>query len=45
MLRLMSNKYVDLLKSQMMYCEDDKKKETSSIDLIIALSVCKSFLK
>ena len=42
----MSNKYADLLKSQMMYCEDDKKKkETSSIDLIIALSICRSFLK
>ena len=46
MLRLMSNKYVDLLKSQMMYCENDKKKrETFSIDLVIALSICKSFLK
>ena len=42
----MSNKYVDLLKNQMMYCEDDKKKKkTFSIDLIIALSICKNFLK
>ena len=44
-LKIMSNKYACSLKSQLMYHQNSKKKKTSSIDLLIALSICINFIK